>query len=195
MSRTCFFVPAALATFLSTTAAADSAVNPFQTINPIPGVRAESPPLLPDDAHVFGCIATTLHLGNGSDSDLIQRLQNSSSIDHLHDYRGEPIFAVKPELLDAGGASLVRRSDGNYPFFVFRQLERGWLLLGQMQGRGYEWSTQSHHLVFNMSVLKPTGTTTTVRYEVNTGSLANLNELARAERHNDKFVPDLRHSF
>ena len=69
------------------------------------------------------------------------------------------------------------------------------MLLGQMQGRGYDWSTQSRHLVFNMSALKPNGTTTTVRYEVNTGSLANLNELARAERRNDKFVPDLRHSF
>jgi hypothetical protein len=192
MRRAYFLVLATLTTLLSTAAAAAEAeVNPWHPIS----MFGELPPLLPDDAHVFGYIAETLHLGSGSDSDLIQRLQSNSSIDHLHDYRGEVIFAVKPELLGSDGASLVHGAGGNYPFFVFRQLEHGWVLLGQMQGRGYEWSTQSRHLVFNMSVLEPNGTRTIVRYEVNPGSLENLNELARAERRNDKFLPDVRNSF
>jgi hypothetical protein len=35
----------------------------------------------------------------------------------------------------------------------------------------------------------------TVRYEVNSGSLVNLNELALAERRPEKFVLDVQHSF
>jgi hypothetical protein len=66
----------------------------------------ELPPLLPDDAHVFASIAAALRLGSGRD--LVQQLENSSSIDHLHDYRGEEIFAVKPELLGPDRASRVR---------------------------------------------------------------------------------------
>jgi hypothetical protein len=156
---------------------------------------ADLTPILPDEAHVFGFIAETLHLGHAGDSDLIRRLQMESSVDHLHDYRGEAIFAVKPELLSPEGASRVSAPDGNYPFFVFRQSEHGWLLLGQMQGRGYEWSTQSRHLVFNMTVLGMRGATTLTRYEVNRDYLVDLTALARAERRDEKIVPDLQHAF
>jgi len=74
-------------------------------------------------------------------------------------------------------------------------IERGWVLPGQMQGRGHEWTTQSRHLVFNMSVQQLHGPKITVRYEVNSGSLVNLTELALAERRHDEFVPDVAHSF
>ena len=67
--------------------------------------------------------------------------------------------------------------------------------LGQMQGRGYEWTTQSRHLVFNMSVQQTHGARTTVRYEVNSGSLVNLDELAQTARRHNEFVPDVEHSF
>jgi len=80
-------------------------------------------------------------------------------------------------------------------FLVFRQSEHGWLLLGQMQDSGYEWSTQTRHLVFNMSFLNPNGPRTVVRYEVNPGFLANLTGIARAERQHDRFKPNLAQSF
>jgi len=162
--------------------------------SPVLMVGGELPQVLPDETHVFASITATLRLGSGTD--LLEQLERSSSIDHLHDYRGEEIFAVKPELLGPDGASLIRGPDGNYPFFVFRQLEQGWLLLGEMHGRSYEWTTQSRHLVFNMSVQHSSrARTTTVRYEVNSSALVNLKELALAERHHEKVVLDVQHSF
>lgn len=193
MSRASFIVLAA-AWIAAPCAAVSPAVNPFGTLTAPIMISGQLPlGLRPDSAHVFASIAATLHLGGGSE--LIQQLENSSSIDHLHDYRGEAIFAVKPELLGPDGGSRIRDRDGNYPFFVFRQLEHGWLLLGQMQGRGYEWTTQSRHLVFNMSVQRSNGARTSVRYEVNSGALVNLNELALAERRHEKVVLDVQHSF
>jgi hypothetical protein len=197
MSRASTLVFAASTLTLgAATAAVGQAINPFQTITPVvPILGVEQAPLMPDEASVFSYIAATLHLASTVDSQLIQRLEASSSIDHLHDYRGEAIFAVKPELLRPDGVSQVRAADGNYPFFVFRQSEHGWLLLGQMRGSGYEWSTATRHLVFNMSVLNPNGPRTVVRYEVNPGYLANLAEIARAERQHDRFKPNLQQSF
>jgi hypothetical protein len=151
--------------------------------------------ILPDETHVFGFIAETLRLGSASDEDLIRKLQASSSIDHLHDYRGEPIFAVKPELIGADGSSRIRGADGNYPFFVFGQSEHGWRLLGQMQGRGYAWSTESRHLIFDVSVAMPGKAMSLVRYEVNPGLLINLNELAKDDGAPDSAQPDWNRAF
>jgi hypothetical protein len=99
MSRACFIVLVTLTALPC--GAVSPAVNPFSTL-----MVGELPPLLSDDAHVFASIAAALRLGSGRD--LVQQLENSSSIDHLHDYRGEEIFAVKPELLGPDGASRVR---------------------------------------------------------------------------------------
>jgi hypothetical protein len=197
MSRASSLVFPAFTVILGAAATATAqTINPFVAPFPHgPILNIDQTPLMPDEASVFSYIATTLHLGSTTDSDLIQRLEASSSIDHLHDYRGEGICAVKPELLRSDGVSQVRAADGNYPFFVFRQSEHGWLLLGQMQGSGYEWSTQTRHLVFNMSVLDPNGPHTVVRYEVNPGYLANLTEIARAERQHDRFKPNVEQSF
>jgi hypothetical protein len=168
-------------------------VNPFGTFR-LPG-QLPGPGVLADPDHVFGYIAETLHLGKRGDADLLQRLEAASAIDHLHDYRGEAIYAVKPELIGADGESLVRGADGNYPFFVFRQSEHGWLLIGRMDGTGYDWSTQTRHLVFNTSVLTGKGSRTTVRYEVNPAYLVNLNELARTEHESDKVKADWHMAF
>ena len=172
-----------------------SAVAQILAMPPAPVDPRRQTPLLADETQVFGFIAATLHLGSADDSELIHRLETSSSVDHLHDYRGEAIFAVKPELLDAEGASHVRAPDGNYPFFVFRQSEHGWLLLGQMQGRGYDWSTLTRHLIFNMSVARPHGVASVVRYEVNSAYLVNLTELARSERRDEKIIPTWKTAF
>ena len=165
------------------------AVNPFVTRQP------PRPGVLTDTDHVFGYIAETLHLGKADDADLVRRLENASSVDHLHDYGGEAIYAVKPELLGATGDSLVRGAQGNYPFFVFRQSEHGWMLLGRMYGVSYEWSTQTRHLVFNTTMVNGAGSRATVRYEVNPAFLVNLNELARSEHDSDKIKADWHTAF
>jgi len=172
-----------------------SAVAQIHAVPPAPVDPRRQTPLLADETQVFGFIAATLHLGSADDSELIHRLETSSSVDHLHDYRGEAIFVVKPELLDPSGASRVRAPDGNYPFFVFRQSEHGWLLLGQMLGRGYDWSTLTRHLIFNMSVARPHGVTSVVRYEVNSAYLVDLTELARNERRDEKVIPTWKTAF
>jgi hypothetical protein len=200
MRRASGFLAAAITVVVTTAATAsgpfDGAPNaPFGAIAPVPAPRPSV--ILPDEARVFGFIAETLHLGIASDGDLIRRLQAGSSVDHLHDYRGEPIFAVKPELLGADGESRVRAADGNYPFFVFDQTEHGWHLLGQMQGRSYAWSTETHHLIFDVSRAMPGKTPAVVRYEVNPGFLVNLTELAKdeAEARRDTSRPDWNRAF
>jgi len=173
--------------------AGGQAVNPFGTFRQAGELPGPGP--LPDTDHVFSYIAATLHLGNANDGDLVRRLENASSVDHLHDYRGESIYAVKPELLGADGDSLVRAAEGNYPFFVFRQSEHGWVLLGQMYGTGYEWSTQTRHLVFNTTLVNGKGSRSTVRYEVNPAWLVNLDELVRNEHDSDKIKADWHTAF
>src|SRR4029077_14002827 len=94
------------------TAAVGQTINPFQTITPVgPILGVDQAPLMPDEASVFSYIAATLHLASTTDSHLIQRLEASSSIDHLHDYRGEAIFTVTPEVLRPHGDSQVPRAD------------------------------------------------------------------------------------
>jgi len=172
-------------------------VYPAQAVNPFfrQAGQLSGPGVLADTDHVFSYIAETLRLGKAGDTDLVQRLEAASAIDHLHDYRGEAIYAVKPELIDTGGNSLVRGAEGNYPYFVFRQSQHGWVLLGQMSGTGYEWSTQTRHLVFNTTVLDAKGLRTTVRYEVNPAFLVNLNELTRTEHDSDKIKADWHMAF
>jgi hypothetical protein len=163
---------------------------------PVPMAPIIFLPVLPDEAHAFSYIAQQLHLGE--DSQTLQGLQAASAIDHLHDYRGEVILAVKPEILDADGGSRTRAADGNYPFYVFRQTERGWQLLGEMRGVGYAWSTQTRHLVFRMTTAQngTPGGAALVRYEVNPSGLVNLTRLAREEAEpQPPFKPDWGRAF
>jgi hypothetical protein len=148
--------------------------------------------IVADEAQAFGYIARELHL-DGPNS--VEQLMKESSIDHLRDYDGQAVFAVKPELLGLDSVSHVRDADGNYPFFVFGQSEHGWRLLGTMRGRGYTWSTESRHLLFDMSAAGPGGASTVTRYEVNPGFLVNLTELALEERQPDIPATDWRTAF
>jgi hypothetical protein len=194
MRRASCIVAAASTVALGTTATAEPYWF-FGAAPTVPAWRTIPPVILPDEAHVFGFIAESLHMGNSTDGDLIRKLRASSSVDHLHDYRGEPIFAVKPELIGADGESRVRGADGNYPFFVFDQTEHGWRLLGQMQGRSYAWSTETRHLVFDVSMAMPGKALGIVRYEVNPGVLVNLTQLAKVEVRRDTSRPDWNRAF
>ena len=158
-------------------------------------LAASGPGLLSDDAHLFGYIAETTHLGKADDADLVRRLNSNSSMDRLHDYSGESILVVKVELLGDDASSRVRSPEGNYPFFVFRDTGHGYLLLGQMDGRAYEWSIPNRHLQFRMSTAAAGQKTAAVRYEVNQAYLVNLTELAQSERRHERFVADLSHAF
>jgi hypothetical protein len=148
----------------------------------------------PDYQQVFGYIAAETGLGKADDMELAQRLNSSSSIDHLHDYSGESIIVVKPELLGTDDKSRVQSALGNYPFFVFREMNDGYVLLGEMEGRSYEWSIPNRHLQFLMTATAQNHRTTSDRYEVNQAFLVNLTELAKSEKHHDRVVIDAVHS-
>lgn len=192
MSRFCSLMLAGLGVFLASATYAAPPVWPPQTT--LPPIRPMTPaPHLSGEEETFRFIAHELYLDDSSQA--IESMRTESSVDHLHDYRGEVILVVKPELLGVGGRSRTRAADGNYPFFVFRQSENGWFLLGQMQGTGYEWSTQSRHLVFRMSAEQSGGAPTVVRYEVNPSALVNLTLLAREEQEYHPSSPDLHNAF
>ena len=150
--------------------------------------------LFPDYQQLFGYVAAETGLGEADDRELAQRLSSSSSIDHLHDYSGESIIVVKPELLGTDDKSRVQSVLGNYPFFVFREMNDGYVLLGEMEGRSYEWGIPNRHLQFVMIASAPNHRTTSDRYEVNQAYLVNLTELAKSEKHHDRVVIDAVHS-
>ena len=147
-----------------------------------------------DYQQLFGYIAAETGLGEAGDTELAQRLSSSSSIDHLHDYSGESIIVVKPELLGTDDKSRVQSALGNYPFFVFREMNDGYVLLGEMEGRSYEWSIPNRHLQFLMTATTPNHRTSSDRYEVNQAYLVNLTDLAKSEKHHDRVVIDAVHS-
>ena len=181
-------------------AAALLAINPFVAPGPQstwdPPASMPIPPpvgtVFPDYPQLFGYIAAATGLGKNDDAELAQRLNSSSSIDHLHDYSGESILVVKPELLAANDTSRVRSATGNYRFFVFRDTGTGYMLLGEMEGRSYKWSIPNRHLQFQVSATTQNHRTTSDRYEVNTFYLANLTELAKSEKRHERVVIDLR---
>jgi hypothetical protein len=117
--------------------------------------------VFPDYQQLFGYIASATGLGKSDDAELAQRLNSSSSIDHIHDYSGTGT---------------------------------GYMLLGQMEGRSYEWSIPNRHLQFLVSATTQDHRTTSDRYEVNQVYLVNLTELAKSEKHHERVVIDLRHA-
>ncbi|HEY4211273.1 MAG TPA: hypothetical protein VGM84_07315 [Steroidobacteraceae bacterium] len=149
---------------------------------------------LADLPAVFAFIAETTALGKGDDTQLTQRLTATSSIDRLHDYSGESIVVVKPELLGDDGKSRVRSKSGNYPFFVFRETHGGYVPLGQMEGRGYEWSLPNRHLQFLVTASTAARGNAVVRYEVNQAAVVNMTELAKSERRHGPVHIDVRNS-
>lgn len=189
MSRIYSLMLAGFGVLLGSATSAESPVRPPQA----PILVTRPPITLSGEQQSFRFIAHELHLDDSREA--IQSLRAESSVDHLHDYLGEVILVVKPELLGASGESRIRAADGTYPFFVFRQSEHGWFLLGRMDGKGYEWSTQSRHLVFQMSAEQPGGARTVVRYEVNPSALVNLSLLARQEQEFHPAAPDLHKAF
>lgn len=193
MSRVCSLILAGFGVLLGSTsfAAAPAWTQAGRIIPPIP--PASPAIVLSGEEQTFRFIAHELHLDESTEA--VESLRAESSIDHLHDYRGEAILVVKPELRGARGESRTRAADRNYPFFVFRQTEHGWFWLGQMQGTGYEWSTQSRHLVFRMYSEQPGGVQMVVRYEVNSSALVNLTLLAREEREYQLPPPDWHHAY
>ena len=183
-------------------AAALLAINPFVAPGPQstwdPPASMPIPPpagtVFPNYQQLFGYIAAATGLGKNDDAELAQRLNSSSSIDHLHDYSGESILVVKPELLATNDTSRVRSAKGNYRFFVFRDTGMGYMLLGEMEGRSYKWSIPNRHLQFQVSATTQNHRTTSDRYEVNTFYLVNLTELAKSEKRHERIVIDLRHA-
>ena len=184
---------AATGLLITNTAAAQ--FNPFpphgDTSSATPGPVGK---LFPDYQQLFGYIAAETGLGKADDAELAQRVNSSSSIDHLHDYSGESIIVVKPELLGTDDKSRVQSALGNYPFFVFREMNDGYVLLGEMEGRSYEWSIPNRHLQFQMTTTTANHRTTSDRYEVNQAYLVNLTELAKSEKHHERVVIDAVHS-
>jgi hypothetical protein len=184
---------AATGLLITNTAAAQ--FNPFPPTRDTSSARpGPANKLFPDYQQLFGFIAAETGLGKVDDAELAQRLNSSSSIDHLHDYSGESIIVVKPELLGADDKSRVQSALGNYPFFVFREMNDGYVLLGEMEGRSYEWSIPNRHLQFQMTTTTANHRTTSDRYEVNQAYLVNLTELAKSEKHHERVVIDAVHS-
>ncbi len=167
------------------------ATGPRALFVPGGGLRTVHGPLA-DLPAVFAFIAETTRLGKSDDTALTQRLTATSSIDRLHDYSGDSIVVVKPEVLGDDGHSRVRSESGNYPFFVFRETTAGYVPLGQMEGRGYEWSLPNRHLQFLMTASGADRKNAVVRYEVNQAAVVNLTALKNSERRHEHVRIDAR---
>ena len=113
----------------------------------------------------------------------IGQIESRASIEHLHDYSGDPIVVVK---LDAP------RAGDNSSFFVLREKSDHLCLLGEMKARSYESTTASGHLEFVLDVGRRVAPAP--RYQVDGDFLVDLADLASLDR-DDPLELDVKHAF
>ncbi len=172
MRRLCFAVTATLLVVASAALAAPTDevaphVLPLQRILPLQRT-------FPDLSYLFGFIAEAQGLGKANDWDLSRRISASSSERRLRDHSVDPIIVVKADLRGADGKSRLRSPTGNYPFYVLRSTRGGFVLLGEMYGRGYAAHFDGRVLRFKVKLSTGPDRARALSYVVDRNSLVNL---------------------
>ena len=127
-----------------------------------------------DLSDLYGYIAQSRGLGARNDSELAKRIAASSRVVQVHDGSADPILVIKADVLDQGGHSRLRSSNGNYPFYVLRVTEDRLVLLGTMFGADYRHRLDGRQLRFEVRLRTGPHTTKAMTFLVDGTRLVNL---------------------
>ena len=125
-------------------------------------------------SQLFTWIAAERNLGDPFDESLVRQIQADSSVDHVHDRSSDPIAIVRVELLNGAGTSRAGSEDGNYPFYVLRETQKGLVLMGRMFGRTYRSSIRGRNLEFHVELHRSADKVVQMRFRVEDNTLLNL---------------------
>ena len=156
----CMVLTVVAAGAVSATSWPDPAINPFQTL-PSP-----YPTEFQDYSQLFARILADRGLGRWFDESLLQRIQDDSQIDRVHDRSPEPIDVVRVDLRNPDGTSRVRSNNGDFPFYVLRETPKGLVLMGQMFGSAYLSYNTGQHLEFRVEQHLAVNKATKMRFRV-----------------------------